>query len=84
MLSEYKKRGLLVVGTKQTLKYLNEDKITELFIAQDAENYVVREIKEMAQKKNIKITQVDSMKKLGKNCGISVGSAIAGILKEKI
>lgn len=82
MLSEYRKKGLLVVGTKQTLKLLNEDKVLELFIAQDAENYVIREIKELAEKKSIKMTQITSMKKLGKNCGISVGAAVAGILKE--
>ncbi|MCG8484711.1 MAG: ribosomal L7Ae/L30e/S12e/Gadd45 family protein [Clostridia bacterium] len=82
MLSEYRIKGLLVVGTKQTLKSLKEDRVIELYIAQDAENYVIREIKEMAEKKNIQITQVASMKKLGKNCGISVGAAVAGILKE--
>lgn len=84
MLSEYKKKGLLVVGAKQTLKALNEDKLSEVFIAQDAEKYVIRGIQEAALNKNATITFVASMKKLGKDCGISVGAATAGILKESI
>lgn len=81
MLSEYKKKGLLVVGTKQTLKALNEDKLGEIFIAQDAETYALRGIEDAITDKNIKVTVVESMKKLGKDCGISVGAATAGVLK---
>ncbi len=82
MLSEYRKKGLLVVGTKQTLKALSESRLEEVFIAQDAEKYVIRGIEEAANDKQTVITLVPSMKKLGKDCGITVGAATAGILKE--
>jgi len=71
----------IVVGTKQTLKLLNEDGLLEVLLAQDADAYVTREIEELAQAKQVKITHVESMKKLGRQCNISVGAAAAGILK---
>jgi large subunit ribosomal protein L7A len=71
----------IVVGTKQTLKLLNEDGLSEVLLAQDADAYVTREIEELAQAKLVKITYIESMKKLGRQCNISVGAAAAGILK---
>lgn len=82
MLSEYRKKGLLVVGTKQTLKALSENRLKEVFIAQDAEKYVIRDIEVAANDKQTMITLVPSMKKLGKDCGITVGAATAGIIKD--
>ncbi len=84
MLSEYRKKGLLVVGTKQTLKAINENKLCKVFIAQDAENYVIRSIEEAAKNKKTVVTHVPSMKKLGKDCGIKVSAATAGILRDKV
>ncbi len=81
MLSEYRKKGLLVVGTKQTIKAINENRLEEVFVAQDAEKYVIQGIEEAAENRKISITHVQSMKKLGKDCGIKVGAATAGILK---
>lgn len=73
---------IIVVGTKQTLKLLNEDSLSEVLLAEDADAYVTREIEELALAKNVRITYVESMKKLGKQCHISVGAASAGILKQ--
>jgi len=36
----------------------------------------------MCQSRNIAVTYVDSMKELGKACGIEVGAATAAILKQ--
>ena len=80
-MSETIRENSMVVGTKQTLKLLNEDGLSEVLLAQDADAYVTREIEELAQAKQVKITYVESMKKLGRQCNISVGAAAAGILK---
>ena len=82
MFSEYRRKGLLVVGAKQTLKLLNEEKLKEIYIAQDADKYVIRSIEELAEDRAITIIYVESMKKLGKECGISIGAATAGIVKQ--
>ncbi|KXZ38975.1 large subunit ribosomal protein L7A [Alkalithermobacter thermoalcaliphilus JW-YL-7 = DSM 7308] len=71
-----------VVGTKQTTRALKEDKVKVVFIAEDAEKHVVRNVEEISKQKNINIIYVDSVKKLGKACSIDVGAAVAGILKE--
>lgn len=81
-MTETNSANSIVVGTKQTLKLLNGDGLSAVLLAEDADAYVTREIEELAQIKNIRITYVESMKKLGKQCNISVGAAAAGILKQ--
>ncbi|MFA5528276.1 MAG: ribosomal L7Ae/L30e/S12e/Gadd45 family protein [Peptostreptococcales bacterium] len=80
MISEYKKKGLLVVGAKQTAKSLKEGKISKIYIAEDAENHVVKDIKALASSNNVEIIMIESMKDLGQKCGITVSCAIAGVL----
>lgn len=70
-----------VVGTKQTTRALKEDKVNFVFIAQDAEKHVTKNVEEACKERNIEIIYVDSMKKLGRTCNIEVGSAIVGVLK---
>lgn len=70
-----------VIGIKQTTKALNQDKARVLFISEDAEKHLVEHIEQIAREKNIETVYVDSMENLGKACGISVGAAVAAILK---
>jgi large subunit ribosomal protein L7A len=81
MLKDLKKQNKLTIGTKQTLKAIKEEKVDTLFIAKDAEHHVTRSIENAAKELQLQIVYVDSMKKLGKACGISVGAASAAILK---
>ncbi|WP_078551163.1 50S ribosomal protein L7ae-like protein [Bacillus alkalicellulosilyticus] len=71
----------LVIGTKQTLKALETEVVKEVFIAEDADRRVVMKVKAVAQKKQLQVTYVDSMKKLGKACGIDVGASTVAIIK---
>ena len=71
----------LVIGTKQTLKALEEGIVQEVVIAIDADRRVVHKVEVAAKKMNIPISTVDSMKMLGKACGIDVGAATVGITK---
>ncbi|SET78674.1 large subunit ribosomal protein L7A [Natronincola peptidivorans] len=70
-----------VIGVKQTNKALNQDKVKTLYLAQDAEAFLLEKLKDAANKKEVEILYVDSMKKLGKACGIDVSAAAAAILK---
>jgi len=70
------------VGLKQTLKALAADKVRVLFIAQDAEDRVVSKVLDACKEKNIEIYRVDTMKLLGRKCGIDVGTAVAAIIKD--
>jgi large subunit ribosomal protein L7A len=69
-----------VIGTKQTVKALKEEKVQELIVADDAEPKVTARVVTVAQELNIPILYVDSMKKLGKACGIEVGASSVAII----
>ncbi|KXG74789.1 ribosomal L7Ae/L30e/S12e/Gadd45 family protein [Thermotalea metallivorans] len=81
MLEQLKNQNKLVIGTKQALKAVKEGRAQTLFIAKDAEKHVTRNIEELAKEMQLQIVYVDSMKKLGKACGIDVSAATAVILK---
>lgn len=70
-----------VVGLKQVAKAINEEGVKALYIAEDADPRVVEKVKLSAKQKNIETIYVESMKKLGKACGIDVGAATAATLK---
>jgi large subunit ribosomal protein L7A len=71
----------IIVGTKQTVKALKAGEVIELVIAKDADAKVTAELLRTAREMNTAITYVDSMKKLGKACGIAVGAAAVAITK---
>ncbi|PRO64615.1 50S ribosomal protein L7ae-like protein [Alkalicoccus urumqiensis] len=70
-----------VVGTKQTLKALESEQVSELVIARDASSQVTARPLAAAQVKEVPITYVESMQKLGKACGIDVNAAVVAIKK---
>ncbi|MDQ0190398.1 ribosomal L7Ae/L30e/S12e/Gadd45 family protein [Alicyclobacillus cycloheptanicus] len=70
------------IGANQTTKALQQSKVRELFVAKDAEERVTRPLVSAAQERGIPIFWVDSMKQLGKACGIEVGAATAAILED--
>jgi large subunit ribosomal protein L7A len=71
----------IVIGTKQSLKALKDDRVKEIVYAIDADERVTGKIIEVAQEKGISVAEVDSMKKLGRACGIDVGAAVIALLK---
>ncbi|HSU79016.1 MAG TPA: 50S ribosomal protein L7ae-like protein [Candidatus Angelobacter sp.] len=71
----------IVIGTKQSLKALKDDRVKEVVYAIDADERVTAKIIEVAQEKGISVSEVDSMKKLGRACGIDVGAAVIALLK---
>lgn len=70
-----------VVGLKQSLKALEKDSVKTIYIAKDADEKVIRNIKDLCQKNSIEPVYAESMKVLGKACNIEVGAAVVCILK---
>jgi large subunit ribosomal protein L7A len=68
-----------IVGTKQTVKAIKNGFISEVLVAKDAEPHVTAKVISTAQEVGVPITYVDSMKKLGKACGIEVGASTVAI-----
>ncbi|WP_078593198.1 50S ribosomal protein L7ae-like protein [Evansella clarkii] len=71
----------IVVGTKQTLKALEDKQVKELIVAEDADPRVLQKVITLADRQEVPTIKVDSMKKLGKACGIDVSAATVAIKK---
>jgi large subunit ribosomal protein L7A len=70
------------IGTNQTTKALQQSTAKQVFIARDAESRVTTPVLSLARDKGVPVEWVDSMKQLGKACGIEVGAAMAAIIEE--
>jgi large subunit ribosomal protein L7A len=68
------------IGIKQSQKAVENKNAKVMFIAEDAEEKVTHRLKELCREHSVEIVYVDSMKTLGKACGIEVGAAAACIL----
>ncbi len=69
------------IGTKQTLKAIQKGQAKLVFVAQDADDKVIREVVRGCEEKSIPVVRVESMAALGKACGIEVGAASAAIVE---
>ncbi|KAB2329213.1 50S ribosomal protein L7ae-like protein [Cytobacillus depressus] len=70
----------LVIGTKQTVKAMKSGATNAIVIAKDADQKVITSVITVATELNVPVLYVDSMKKLGKACGIEVGAATVAII----
>ena len=69
----------IIIGTKQAIKAMKDNRVKEIVIADDADSRVTNKVLELAQELNVPVITVDSMMKLGKACGIDVGAAAVAI-----
>ncbi|AYF53765.1 50S ribosomal protein L7ae [Clostridium botulinum C] len=69
--------GEKVVGLKQTMKYIQNNKGKCLYVAKNADGKLTDPVVTLAKKRLLKIIYVDTMKNLGMFCGIEVGAAVA-------
>lgn len=74
--------GVLRIGTKQTTKAVEQGQAAKLFVARDADPKLTVKTVNLARKMGVEVVYVDSMKQLGKACGIEVGAAMVAIVNE--
>lgn len=70
----------LIVGTKQAVKAIQTMNVQEIVVAEDADQRVINKILLTAEDRQVPVTKVDSMKELGKACGIEVGASAVAII----
>lgn len=70
-----------VVGMKQSLRVINENKAKVVYIAKDAEYELFQTVEKLANEHSLQIMYVDTMKELGRLCNIDVEASTAVILK---
>ncbi len=63
------------VGVKKVLKSAKNEKLKLVYIADDAEAHITKELMQICKDKNIEIKHVNTMAELGKIAGIEVGTS---------
>lgn len=71
----------LTVGVKQTVKALQQRRLTEVVVAKDADAHVTAQIVALCDKYGVPLVYVDSMMQLGKASNIDVRASAVGICK---
>ncbi len=66
-----------VVGVKQVRRALANGQAKRLYLAKDADPQLTRPLAEQAQGRGVEVVWADTMKALGRACGIAVGAAVA-------
>jgi len=75
-------QGEKVIGLKQTMKYIQNDKGKCLYVAKNADGKLTDPVIQLATNRLLPIIYIDTMKKLGMFCGIEVGAAVALLIKK--
>lgn len=76
-----KQAGRRVVGTKQVLRAVEEDRAAHVFLGKDADGFIYHRLKALCEERHVPVTVVDSMQELGKLCQVDVKAASAAVLK---
>ncbi|OYD06544.1 ribosomal L7Ae/L30e/S12e/Gadd45 family protein [Paludifilum halophilum] len=75
-----KKAKTLFIGAKQTKKAIEQGSPQQVVIARDADDRIRESLADLCRNYGVSVVYVDSMKELGKACGIDVGAATAAII----
>lgn len=81
VLTHLKSASGKVVGLKQTMKAVQRGQAEIVFLAEDAEPHVLRELQKLCEELAVPIEWVASMRDLGKAAGIQVSSASVALLR---
>ena len=74
------KNAKRVIGIKQVTKAVKNDLAKCVYIADYADDRVLRTLKEICMTKNVEMIFGNTMAELGKSCNIEVGAAAVALL----
>lgn len=80
MLSEVKSHSRFI-GLKQSKRAIEDGNAVKAFIAEDCADSIRQTLIELCENHNIEIEYVSTMKQLGDECEIDVGSAVVVITR---
>ena len=81
MLEELKSQPNKVVGMKQSTKAVEMDEAKKAYVADEASPEVLEPFLKLCEKMDVPVEHTGTLKELGKACDISVGAAVAVLLK---
>ena len=71
-----------LIGLKQTLRAIQQDKVRVVYIANDIEEHLIKKIIESCREKQISIIPANmSQKDLGRLCQIEVGASVVALIE---
>ena len=70
-----------VVGVKQSRKAIEQGRAAKVYLADDADPVLLEPLAACAAKNGIPVERGFSMAELGRACHITVGAAVAAVLK---
>jgi len=70
------------VGSRQTLRAILRGEAKVVYLALDAEKHVTEPLRQTCAEHRVMVVEVDTMRFLGKSCGIKVGCASAAIIED--
>lgn len=82
IMQNLKNSSNIIIGLKQTLKAIQNDKAARIYLSSDADDYIKRSVQEACEQKNLEIVYVNTMKELGEACGIDIGASAAAVIKD--
>lgn len=75
------KNSKKTIGTKQTMKAVQKGLALKVYVAEDADPYVVNPLLALCQEMNVPVVPVESMADLGRACNVDVGTASVAVVK---
>jgi large subunit ribosomal protein L7A len=69
-------------GLKQTLKAISAGRAARVVLALDADEEIQNAVRDAASQSGIPLETAESMRELGKACGIQVNAAAAAVLRD--
>ncbi len=70
-----------VVGAKQVIRALEEGRVQEAYVAKDADLTLTQRVVDRCYAKGVPCREVETMRALGRLCGIEVKAAAAALLR---
>lgn len=80
MLEDLRKTDQRTIGTKQTIKAVEDGSARVVFLANDADEFIRNRVEVACKQAQVAIRNVESMSILGEACEIEVGAATAALL----
>ena len=80
MISELE-RTKLKIGFKEVLKAVEANRTQKVFVAEDCEDRIKNSLADAANKAGVSVEYAETMRELGKACGIDVGTSCAAVIK---
>lgn len=70
------------IGLKQSLKALKANDVEKMFVAKNADAFVLRQPLNLAKKNNVPVIEIETKEELGRLCKIDISAAIAVVIKK--